>query len=101
MQSVRRWIGAAAHLQSPSRKEHTMTSLNGKTAIVTGASRGIGAATARALAAAGASVALAARDANALERVADEIIAAGGRALPVPTDIGEPAAVEDLVAHTV
>jgi NAD(P)-dependent dehydrogenase (short-subunit alcohol dehydrogenase family) len=78
-----------------------MTSLNGRTAIVTGASRGIGAATARALAAAGASVALAARDASALRRVADEITAAGGRALPVPTDIGEPAAIEALVARTV
>jgi NAD(P)-dependent dehydrogenase (short-subunit alcohol dehydrogenase family) len=78
-----------------------MTSLNGKTAIVTGASRGIGAATARALAAAGASVALAARDADALERLATEITTAGGRALAVPTDIGEPAAIERLVARTV
>ena len=78
-----------------------MTSLDGKTAIVTGASRGIGAATARALAAAGASVALAARDAKTLERLADEIIASRGRALAVPTDIGEPAAVAELVARTV
>jgi NAD(P)-dependent dehydrogenase (short-subunit alcohol dehydrogenase family) len=78
-----------------------MTNLDGKVAIVTGASRGIGAATARVLAAAGASVALAARDAEGLERLADEIAAAGGRALAVRTDIGEPAAVEELVGRTV
>jgi NAD(P)-dependent dehydrogenase (short-subunit alcohol dehydrogenase family) len=78
-----------------------MTSLDGKVAIVTGASRGIGAATARALAAAGASVALAARDVDALERLADEIAAAGGRAVAVRTDVAEPAAVEGLVERTV
>jgi NAD(P)-dependent dehydrogenase (short-subunit alcohol dehydrogenase family) len=78
-----------------------MTNLDGKVAIVTGASRGIGATTARLLAAAGASVALAARDADGLERLADEIAAAGGRALAVRTDIGEPAAVEELVGRTV
>ncbi|HEV7585848.1 MAG TPA: SDR family NAD(P)-dependent oxidoreductase [Solirubrobacteraceae bacterium] len=78
-----------------------MTYLDGKTAIVTGASRGIGAETARALAAAGASVALAARDANGLGRLAEEIIASGGRALAVPTDIGEADAIQELVARTV
>jgi NAD(P)-dependent dehydrogenase (short-subunit alcohol dehydrogenase family) len=78
-----------------------MTNLDGKVAIVTGASRGIGAATARVLAAGGASVALAARDAEGLERLAAEIAAAGGRALAVRTDIGEPAAVEALVGRTV
>jgi NAD(P)-dependent dehydrogenase (short-subunit alcohol dehydrogenase family) len=78
-----------------------MNSLDKKVAIVTGASRGIGAATARALAAAGASVALAARDVDALDRLADEIAAAGGRALAVRTDVAEPAAVEELVARTV
>ncbi|HEY2398380.1 MAG TPA: glucose 1-dehydrogenase [Solirubrobacteraceae bacterium] len=75
--------------------------LEGRTAIVTGASRGIGAETARALAAAGASVALAARDARSLDRVAEEIDAAGGRAIAVPTDIGEQTAIERLVARTV
>jgi NAD(P)-dependent dehydrogenase (short-subunit alcohol dehydrogenase family) len=78
-----------------------MISLDGRVAIVTGASRGIGAATARALAGAGASVALAARDMDALERLADEITAAGGRALAVRTDVAEPASVEALVARTV
>jgi NAD(P)-dependent dehydrogenase (short-subunit alcohol dehydrogenase family) len=69
-------------------------------AIVTGASRGIGAATARALADAGATVALAARDAARLEQLAGEIEAAGGTALSVPTDIGDPEDVERMVART-
>jgi NAD(P)-dependent dehydrogenase (short-subunit alcohol dehydrogenase family) len=77
------------------------TNLDGRVAIVTGASRGIGAATARAFAGAGARVALAARDQAALERVAADITAGGGTALVVPTDIGDPAAVERMVSTTV
>jgi NAD(P)-dependent dehydrogenase (short-subunit alcohol dehydrogenase family) len=69
----------------------------GKVAIVTGASRGIGAATARAFAAAGASVVLAARDEQALTAVAGEIISSGGDALAVPTDVTDPGSVERLV----
>jgi NAD(P)-dependent dehydrogenase (short-subunit alcohol dehydrogenase family) len=75
--------------------------LNGRVAIVTGASRGIGAATAHALAAAGASVVLAARDLNALTELAAGIIATGGTALAVPTDIGDPASVATMVARAV
>ena len=75
--------------------------LSGKVALVTGASRGIGAATARALAAAGASVALAARDAARLEELSAEIAAAGGKALAVPTDVSDAAAVERMVGTTV
>jgi NAD(P)-dependent dehydrogenase (short-subunit alcohol dehydrogenase family) len=72
--------------------------LAGRVALVTGASRGIGAATAVALAAAGAHVVLAARDRAALDRVADRIREAGGRAGPVPTDVSDEAAVERLFA---
>ncbi len=75
--------------------------LDGRRIIVTGASRGIGAEIARAMARQGASVALAARDGDALERVALEIEQAGGRAVAVPTDVSERAAVEHLVAATV
>jgi NAD(P)-dependent dehydrogenase (short-subunit alcohol dehydrogenase family) len=75
--------------------------LAGKVAIVTGASRGIGAVTARAFAAAGAAVVLAARDEGALASVARKIAADGGRALPVPTDVGDEAAVEGLVGQTI
>jgi NAD(P)-dependent dehydrogenase (short-subunit alcohol dehydrogenase family) len=62
----------------------------GQVALVTGASRGIGAATARALAGAGAHVILTARDANALEAVEEEIFAAGGSATIAPVDLAEP-----------
>jgi NAD(P)-dependent dehydrogenase (short-subunit alcohol dehydrogenase family) len=75
--------------------------LEAKVAIVTGASRGIGANTARAFARAGAAVALAARDEDALASVAENISDAGGRALAVPTDVGDSASVERLVARTV
>jgi NAD(P)-dependent dehydrogenase (short-subunit alcohol dehydrogenase family) len=75
--------------------------LDGRRALVTGASRGIGAETARALARAGAAVALAARDKQALERVAEEINGEGGRALVLPTDVSDPAAVERMVAAAV
>jgi NAD(P)-dependent dehydrogenase (short-subunit alcohol dehydrogenase family) len=72
--------------------------LDGRVAVVTGASRGIGAATAEALAAAGAQVALAARDGDALDRVADRIRQSGGSATPVPTDVSKDAEVERLFA---
>ena len=72
-------------------------SLDGKVALVAGASRGIGAVTARAFARAGAAVVLAARDKDALESVAEGIRADGGKALAVPTDVGDPASVEQLV----
>jgi NAD(P)-dependent dehydrogenase (short-subunit alcohol dehydrogenase family) len=75
--------------------------LEGRVAIVTGASRGIGAAAARAFAEAGAAVVVAARDEHAIDEVADDIVAAGGRALAVPADVGDPSSVEHLVARAV
>jgi NAD(P)-dependent dehydrogenase (short-subunit alcohol dehydrogenase family) len=75
--------------------------LEGKVAIVTGASRGIGAASARAFAAAGATVVLAARTAQAIEAIAEEVNAAGGRALAIPTDMTDPESVKRLVERTV
>jgi NAD(P)-dependent dehydrogenase (short-subunit alcohol dehydrogenase family) len=75
--------------------------LQGKVALVTGASRGIGAAIARALADSGAAVVLAARDERALaERVA-EIEEQGGQALAVPTDVADERSVQRLVDRTV
>jgi len=75
--------------------------LDGKVAIVTGASRGIGAASARAFAAAGATVVLAARTAQAIATIAEEINASGGRALAVPTDVTDPESVQRLIETAV
>ena len=74
--------------------------LNGRTAIVTGAGSGLGQATALALAAAGVRVALASRTKSALEAVADDIRAAGGTALVIPTDVGDEDQIAHLVSHT-
>lgn len=63
--------------------------LAGKTALVTGSSRGIGAAAAQALAAAGAHVVITGRDVRALEAVEDAIHAAGGSATIAPVDLSE------------
>lgn len=63
--------------------------LAGKVALVTGASRGIGAATAKALAAAGAHVVLTARNAKDLEAVEQAIFEAGGHATIAPVDLAE------------
>ena len=68
--------------------------LAGKTAWITGAGRGIGAAVAAAVAARGMRVALTGRRREDLERVAAEIGASGGEALVAPSDVGDPASME-------
>lgn len=75
--------------------------LDGKVAIVTGGSRGIGRAVALAFADAGADVVATARGLNSVEGVAQEIAAMGRRTLAMSTDISEPAAVQALVEATV
>lgn len=75
-----------------------MHQLAGRCAIVTGASRGIGAATARALVQAGATVALIARGAAALDAVADEL---GGSAVAVPCDVTDRDAITRGAARLV
>jgi NAD(P)-dependent dehydrogenase (short-subunit alcohol dehydrogenase family) len=71
--------------------------MQGRVALVAGASRGIGAATAQAFAAAGAAVVLGARDIAALENVAGDIKAQGGRAIVVQADVTDVDSMRNLV----
>lgn len=75
--------------------------LKNKVAIVTGASSGIGRATAQLLAARGASVVLAARRMQDLSDLADEIIAKGGSATAVQTDVSKSDDVQRMVTHAI
>lgn len=73
-----------------------MGTLNGKLAWVTGAGGGIGEASAKALAASGATVVLSGRRMAELERVADEIAADGGKAEALPLDVTDAAATQAI-----
>jgi NAD(P)-dependent dehydrogenase (short-subunit alcohol dehydrogenase family) len=70
--------------------------LSGRVAVVTGASRGIGRATAEAIAREGAHTIVAARGATDLDATVAAIRDSGGRATAVPTDVGDPSAVNEL-----
>jgi NADP-dependent 3-hydroxy acid dehydrogenase YdfG len=78
-----------------------MRSLTGKVVVITGASSGIGRAAARAFAAEGARLVLAARDPESLESSARDCRATGAEAIAVPTDVTGPAAVERLRCRAV
>jgi NAD(P)-dependent dehydrogenase (short-subunit alcohol dehydrogenase family) len=71
--------------------------LQGQVAIISGAGRGIGAATAELLAQAGAAVVLTARSADQVESVAARLRQAGGRAIAVEADVSDPEQVEEVV----
>ena len=77
-----------------------MTQLKDRVVVVTGSSSGMGAAMARAFGAEGCKVVLAARRADRLQAVADEIAAAGGSALAIPADVTDESQVEALFART-
>jgi NADP-dependent 3-hydroxy acid dehydrogenase YdfG len=72
-----------------------LASMNGKTAVITGASSGIGAATARALAGEGCAVVLGARRVERLEALAEEL---GGEARAIALDVSDPDSVAALAA---
>ena len=75
-----------------------MSALDGKVALVTGASGGIGAAIAEAIAAAGAHVVITGRDTRALEAVEERIFAAGGSATIAPVDLADGDGIARLAA---
>ncbi|OBK52856.1 epimerase [Mycobacterium gordonae] len=90
---------AASRLANPAREsdpDKLRDAVSGKTVLVTGASYGIGEATARKLAAAGAKVLIVARSADRLEDVAASINTGGGQAVVYPTDLSDEAAVSEL-----
>ncbi len=74
--------------------------LDGRTAIVTGAGRGIGRTIALALAEAGADVVVAARTVSEIESTAEQVRALGRRSMPVPADVSNPDDVDALVDRT-
>jgi len=84
----------------PSSAPAAARPLAGRVAVVTGGGRGLGRAIALAYAAAGARIVLAARTRAEIEQVAALATARGARALAVPTDVRDAAAVERLVAAT-
>ncbi|WP_285700943.1 SDR family oxidoreductase [Actinomadura sp. NBRC 104412] len=75
--------------------------VDGRVAVVTGAGRGIGAASAVALAQAGADVVVSSRTEDQLRKVAADVEAAGRRALVVPSDLSDPAGAEALAGRAV
>ncbi|WP_308465794.1 SDR family NAD(P)-dependent oxidoreductase [Rathayibacter soli] len=83
---------------SPSPTNSSRLALNGRVALVTGSSRGIGAAIASRFAREGAAVAVHGRDASAARSVRDRIVAAGGRAIAVVAELTDFAAIERMRA---
>ena len=84
----------------PKSAQPSIQRLVGKVIIITGASQGIGASTARYLAQQGAIVVLAARNAEKLAAVAHQITEANGQAFAVPSDVSDPASMQRLVEQT-
>lgn len=90
-----------AYLSEQIRRPYARPSLIGKVVIVTGASAGIGEATARAFAGAGSRVVLVARRAEKLQALSSELCASGAEVLVVPADITNDEAIERLAAAVV
>ncbi len=90
-------IGKVANPRGSTDRDLLRTAVSGKTVLVTGASYGVGEATARALAAAGATVLAVARSADRLDDLTAAIQAGGGRSVAYPADLTDQDAVSALV----
>lgn len=88
-------------IRSPATKRSIIVTLNGKTAIITGASSGIGRAAALLFAKHGANLVLGARRSDRLEQLADEIVAGGGRAAFLAGDVSNEVYAQSLVGLAV
>ncbi|WP_433527275.1 SDR family NAD(P)-dependent oxidoreductase [Nocardia pseudovaccinii] len=84
------WLIGPRGISDPRRLRHEV---DGKIAVITGASHGLGAETARLLAAAGATVVLGARSADQLDAVAADITAVGGNAVAIRLDLADPESI--------
>src|SRR5690625_5258378 len=95
---LRRKSRAVSSLKMPESfavtQEHAMHDSNTKVVVITGASAGVGRATAVAFARTGARVALLARGIEGLRGAAQEVENAGGKALTIPTDVADPRQVD-------
>ncbi|WP_246076586.1 SDR family NAD(P)-dependent oxidoreductase [Amycolatopsis cihanbeyliensis] len=100
---ARAWrnLGLLIHGYGRTSQNKLRDAVGGRTVLVTGASFGIGEATARRLGAAGATVLIAARSSEPLQAVADAINAEGGTAHAYPTDLTEPTEVDTLVKRLI
>jgi NAD(P)-dependent dehydrogenase (short-subunit alcohol dehydrogenase family) len=97
MNLITKALDKVANPPRVSDPERLRAAVSGKTVLVTGASYGLGEATARKLGAAGATVLLVARSADKLADVAASINAGGGRAAAYPADLSDETAVAELV----
>ncbi|HLV20308.1 MAG TPA: SDR family NAD(P)-dependent oxidoreductase, partial [Polyangiaceae bacterium] len=83
---------------APSSPQEVFMTLDGKAVLITGASRGLGAALSRQLAAAGARLVLVARDREPLERLANELREQGAEAHALSADIGDKTTIHPLAS---
>lgn len=95
------WLFTYQSVWHTGQMEYPNYRLDGQVALVTGASKGIGADLARAMADAGARVALAARNVDALELLASEIEAGGGQGMAIEMDVSSVSSIRAAVAETV